>query len=945
MPEKAPIGGRTSLTQLDTWLEAMDGETLCLTGKVTDCWQPVDGTQENASFYLKDLSIEADASSFVFSGDSAETTDNLSQISGSADADQMSILISSQKTTSQINEMQEIFGKNASTLCYLQEDEALPRAGSYVRVFGEVSPFLQATNPGEFDAAAYYRRKDCLFALRKTKITAQTKNYGRLEEFLSQLRYESEVLFRKLLGEKNGATASAMVLGRKKGMDSEVKALYQGAGISHLLAISGLHLSLIGAGLFGLLKKVRLPVTLSAGISTWILIVYAQLTGMGISTWRALVMFLLFLVAGLLKRTPDLPTSLAVAALLLLVPKPQRILDAGFQLSFSAVIGIAVMIPVLQDGWEDAAPSLRVANRVTDGVAGWNLVRAAIARACRFLRQNILAGLGITMTMLPFLLIHFYEWSPWSVLLNLAVIPLMGILLPCLIGLQLVARLTALAHCLELPQHLLCAAIEAIFSCYEQLCRFTTALPGSILHTGYPTWQALAVYTIGLIALAVSGKKLRPHLRLAAAVCLMGIFLIRLPGELNVTMLDVGQGECVGIETREHHVYLVDAGSTSKKKTGQYQIIPWLKYIGTRSVEGIFITHWDEDHISAVGELLEWSKSSRVKIRRIFLPDVALKDEVLETLLQQIEEAEVSVEYLSAGEHMTDGALQISCLHPYAKKVPEDRNDASLVLRLSHGRHRIEKGERDMENQNQRSNEETEIDLVELFWVLWRKLPLMIAVGLFTALLAFGGSKFLMTPTYQSVTKIYILNKQDSSNTNVTYSDLQAGTQLVKDYSELIKSRFVLEAVIEQLNLPLSYEQLSGKVTVSTPADTRVISIAVTDSNPVAAMKIANAIRETASTHIRNVMDIEAVNIVETANVPTHKASPSAGKNTVLGGILGILIVAAIVILSHLMNDTIQTEEDVEKYLGISTLAMIPLNETDSKKKKKKYKKQATSGK
>ncbi len=680
-PEKAPIGGRTSLTQPDTWLEAMDGETLCLTGKVTDCWQPVDGTQENASFFLKDLSIEADASSFVFSGDSAETTDNLSQISGSADADQMSVLISSQKTISQINEMQEIFGKNASALCYLQEDEALPRAGSYVRVFGEVSPFLQATNPGEFDAAAYYRRKDCLFALRKTKITAQTKTYGRLEEFLSQLRYESEVLFRKLLGEKNGATASAMVLGRKKGMDSEVKALYQGAGISHLLAISGLHLSLIGAGLFGLLKKVRLPVALSAGISTWILIVYAQLTGMGISTRRALVMFLLFLAAGLLKRTPDLPTSLAVAALLLLVPKPQRILDAGFQLSFSAVLGIAVMIPVLQDGWEDAAPSLRV----TDGVAGWNIARTAIVRTCRLLRKNILAGLGITMTMLPFLLIHFYEWSPWSVLLNLAVIPLMGILLPCLIGLQLVARLTAFTHCLELPQHLLCTAIEAIFSCYEQLCRFTTALPGSILHTGYPTWQTLTAYTIGLIALAVSGKKLRPHLRLAAAVCLMGIFLIRLPGELNVTMLDVGQGECVGIETREHHVYLVDAGSTSKKKTGQYQIIPWLKYIGTRSVEGIFITHWDEDHISAVGELLEWSKSSRIKIRRIFLPDVALKDEVLETLLQQIEEAEVSVEYLSAGEHMTDGALQISCLHPYAKKVPEDRNDASLVLRLSQG--------------------------------------------------------------------------------------------------------------------------------------------------------------------------------------------------------------------------------------------------------------------
>ena len=105
--------------------------------------------------------------------------------------------------------------------------------------------------------------------------------------------------------------------------------------------------------------------------------------------------------------------------------------------------------------------------------------------------------------------------------------------------------------------------------------------------------------------------------------------------------------------------------------------------------------------------------------------------------------------------------------------------------------------------------------------------------------------------------------------------------------------------MIEQLGLPLGYEKLSRKVTVSTPADTRVISIAVTNSNPVMAMKIANAIRETASTHICNVMDIEAVNIVETANVPTHKASPSVGKNTMLGGMLGILMVAAIVILSH----------------------------------------------
>ena len=169
--------------RLNAWLENVDGETLCMTGKVTDLWQPADGTQEKASFLLRDLSIEADASSIFLSGLLEKRNEsNLSGTSGLADASQTSDPISSQKITSPTTEIQETFGKNASVLCYLQEDKTLPKAGSYVRVLGEVSPFLQATNPGEFDAAAYYWRKGCLFALKKTEITAQTQKYGRLEE-------------------------------------------------------------------------------------------------------------------------------------------------------------------------------------------------------------------------------------------------------------------------------------------------------------------------------------------------------------------------------------------------------------------------------------------------------------------------------------------------------------------------------------------------------------------------------------------------------------------------------------------------------------------------------------------------------------------------------------------------------------------------------------------
>lgn len=237
--------------------------------------------------------------------------------------------------------------------------------------------------------------------------------------------------------------------------------------------------------------------------------------------------------------------------------------------------------------------------------------------------------------------------------------------------------------------------------------------------------------------------------------------------------------------------------------------------------------------------------------------------------------------------------------------------------------------------ENQRDNEAIEIDLFEVINVLLGKIWLILGTGIFAALVCFGVSKFIMIPTYESTTKIYILNKTDSSA--VTYSDVQMGTQLTKDYAELINSRYVLEEVIQKLALSDEYDALLGKVSVNTPADTRIVSITVEDTDPVRAMNIANCIREVASNHIQNVMDIEAVNVVETANMPTEKAGPSVLKWTVLGGIIGALLVCVIVLIGYLMDDTIKTTEDVEKYLGLSTLTLIPVTvETKKKKKRKK---------
>ena len=165
------------------------------------------------------------------------------------------------------------------------------------------------------------------------------------------------------------------------------------------------------------------------------------------------------------------------------------------------------------------------------------------------------------------------------------------------------------------------------------------------------------------------------------------------------------------------------------------------------------------------------------------------------------------------------------------------------------------------------------------------------------------------------------------------------GTQLTKDYAELISSRYVLEKVVEELSLEdMEYEDLMKKVSVNTPVDTRVVSITVEHTNPEQAMRIANCIREVAGEHIQNVMDIEAVNVVETANMPAEKSGPSVLKWTLAGGIAGAFLACAVILIIFLLDDTIKSSEDVEKYLGISTLAMIPAITEDNTAKKRKIK-------
>lgn len=242
-----------------------------------------------------------------------------------------------------------------------------------------------------------------------------------------------------------------------------------------------------------------------------------------------------------------------------------------------------------------------------------------------------------------------------------------------------------------------------------------------------------------------------------------------------------------------------------------------------------------------------------------------------------------------------------------------------------------------MENQVTNNNDEIEIDLGEVFHLVISKLGVIILSGILLGVLSIIGTMLFITPKYESTTKIMVLNKQD--NNTLTSADMQTSTQLTKDYAELIQSRTVLEGVIAQLNLDMTYKEMINKVSVETSSDSRIVSISVTDEDPYTASEIANAVRDMAAEHIQSVMDIEAVNVVDTANIPNEKASPSLAKNGVIGGLLGVIIAMAAVIIIYLTNDTIKVEEDVERYLGLSVLGSIPFSEKESRSKKKKSRK------
>ena len=223
-----------------------------------------------------------------------------------------------------------------------------------------------------------------------------------------------------------------------------------------------------------------------------------------------------------------------------------------------------------------------------------------------------------------------------------------------------------------------------------------------------------------------------------------------------------------------------------------------------------------------------------------------------------------------------------------------------------------------------KEQEKFEIDVFQLVKVLWKRKFLIVLAALVAGLAAFAYSSFVIQPQYTSTTRIYVVNRNQADKPGLTNQDLQAGAYLVKDYREIILSQDVLEKVVADQKLTMDAKTLGRKVSVTVPADTRIVSISVRDGNPEEASRIANALREEAAQKIISVTRVSDVTTLEEARPATSPSSPNIRRNTMIATIAGVGFVTIIVLLVELLDDRVKRPEDIEEVMHISLLGVIP---------------------
>lgn len=554
--------------------------------------------------------------------------------------------------------------QESKILVYIETENHIS-IGNRVRLTGKAKTIQAARNPGNFNQKFYYQKMGIHVSVWAKTIKITNQKVYQIREKLTIFRIKWKALLIKCLGEYYGNIMSAILLGDKSELDSEISELYKKTGISHILAVSGLHMTFLGSGLYRILRKTGLPFLPAGGIGILVLTLYTLMIGCGVSSLRALTMFLVRMGADITGRDYDMPTSLALAGAVIIAWQPLYIVDAGFLLSFGAILGIICV-----------APGIRYC--VQKGGERKKLV------------ESLCASLGVNVVLLPVMLHFYFEFPPYSIFLNLFIIPFM----PLVLG----AGVIGSAICIVWPKvgSVLLLISKWTLMFYENACRGSMKLPGNRIVMGQPEkWGVVLYYMVTLIfcvCIHVYKSKLkrgRLILSCGTLLFLSGILFISSPTsfhkkEIEVTMVDVGQGDGIYLRGASGKSYFIDGGSSDVSSVGKYRIEPFLKAKGVGELECVFISHGDADHMNGIEEMLE-NQTFGIRIKKIVLPAKEVWDESLQALAEKAKRNKTKVYEIQEGDVIQDGKLTLTCEAPTYHYSGEKGNGASMVLSLAYG--------------------------------------------------------------------------------------------------------------------------------------------------------------------------------------------------------------------------------------------------------------------
>ncbi|CCY54362.1 dNA internalization competence protein ComEC/Rec2-like protein [Coprococcus sp. CAG:782] len=588
--------------------------------------------------------------------------------------------------------------------------------GDYICMSGTVSVPDSAANPGTFDQYIYLRNKGYYLCISNGTIESGNHRPYSIEGFLYGIKNRCTKIIDNSFDSESAGIVKAMLVADKSTLDKNIKKLYSENGIAHIMAISGVHVAIIGMTLYGFLRKLRIGRLISGTFSIAIIILYGIMTGMSSSTERAVIMLILSIAAEYFGRKTDAPTSMGFAMIIMVLGNPYVILDAGFQLSFAAITGVTVVAPQLRKLLRMFKCFIKEADEKKKQK---HKKIMSLRKMIIKLIDALVVGIASFITTTPVIIYYYYQFPPYSILINLIVIPLVSLV----VGGSILVVLTGLfftgaAVVMTYP-------VRLILFGYKYLCIFASGLPGASVLVGHISIGMVFVYYLSVVLMFAILRMIRIgkterggpilYLMLATVLFLTVVYEVySYDKSLKVVYMDVGQGDGVLLRTSGHGGILIDGGSSSNKRVGEYVMVPVLKYYGVSEVEYAFVSHGDVDHVSGLEYLLN-EEQSGVHVVNLVLPEYGDQD-ALQELKSEATANNVNIIYMKPGDNITYNhqhaeTINIECLYPdeEAGQGVLDTNNLSMILKTTIT---WDVREADIENLNKSSDSDASLSLL-----------------------------------------------------------------------------------------------------------------------------------------------------------------------------------------------------------------------------------------